>query len=92
MTPVPGAAGLSITRAEPNTAMTSCGIVLPMVGTRTKFFLASSDPLRIASTTSPALPSPTPTTPLPSPTTTSTANENLLPPLTTLDTRLTLTT
>ena len=50
--------------------------------------LARSTPLRIASGTSLALPKPNPTRPCPSPTTTTALKENLLPPLTTLATRL----
>ena len=37
---------------------TSCGIVVPTIGIRIRFFFASSTPLRIASGTSPALPRP----------------------------------
>src|SRR5450759_4047900 len=54
--------------------------------------LATSMPLRIASVTSRAFPMPAPTRPFMSPTTTSALNENLRPPLTTLDTRFTRTT
>src|SRR4051812_7599080 len=67
-------------------------MVWPWSGTRNRFFFAFSPPLRIASGTSLALPRPTPTLPLPSPTTTSAANEKRRPPLTTLATRLMLTT
>src|SRR5690606_31411308 len=70
ITPVPGAAGLSSTRAAPNLTSTSCGMVRPASGTRIMFFRAASAALRIESGTSAALPSPTPTRPLPSPTTT----------------------
>src|ERR671930_547997 len=67
-------------------------MVDPSSGTRKRFFLAFSPPLRIASGTSLALPSPTPTWPAPSPTTTNAAKENRRPPFTTLATRLMLTT
>src|SRR5688572_13437403 len=60
------------------------------MGTRIKLFLAISAPLRIASGTSLALPSPAPTRPWPSPTTTSALKLNRRPPLTTLATRLIL--
>ena len=55
-------------------------------------FLASSTPLRIASGTSPALPSPAPTCPCPSPTTTTALKLKRRPPLTTFATRLIWTT
>src|SRR5690606_14421470 len=61
-------------------------------GTFTKFFLASSMPLAIASCTSFDFPRPWPTTPLPSPTTTMAAKVNVRPPLVTLVTRLRCTT
>ena len=61
MTPVPCEAGLSITRLALNWTLISCGIVVPTIGILIRFFFASSTPLRIASGTSPALPSPTPT-------------------------------
>src|SRR5215470_9778623 len=67
-------------------------MVWPCRGTRKRFFLAFSPPLRIASGTSLALPRPTPTCPLPSPTTTSAEKLNRRPPFTTLATRLMLTT
>src|SRR5919197_3544594 len=67
-------------------------MVDPSSGTRKRFFLAFSPPLRMASGTSLALPSPTPTWPAPSPTTTSAAKEKRRPPFTTLATRLMLTT
>ena len=67
-------------------------MVVPTIGTRMMFFLASSTPLRIDSGTSPALPSPTPTWPAPSPTTTTALKLNRRPPLTTLATRLIWTT
>src|SRR3954469_10603659 len=56
------------------------------------FFFASSTPLRIASGTSPALPSPAPTWPWPSPTTTIALKLKRRPPLTTFATRLIWTT
>src|SRR5260370_1109485 len=92
MTPVPGAAGLSMMRADPSLRLTSCGIVVPTIGTVIMLRFATSMPLRIASVTSRALPIPAPTRPFMSPTTISALNENLRPPLTTLDTRLTRTT
>src|ERR1700680_1614651 len=67
-------------------------MVVPTMGTVIMCFLASSTPLRMASGTSPALPSPAPTRPEPSPTTTTALNEKRRPPLTTLATRLTWTT
>src|SRR6476469_7202773 len=67
-------------------------MVVPTMGTLIRCFLASSTPLRIASGTSPALPSPTPTWPAPSPTTTTALKLNRRPPLTTLATRLIWTT
>ena len=81
-----------ITLPAPNSPIISCGIVVPLSETLTRFFLASSIPLRIASGTSPALPRPNPTVPLPSPTTTSAANLNIRPPLTVLETRFIATT
>ena len=51
-TPAPSIAGFNNTRAPPNTDVTSCGIVVPTIGTSIKFFLASSTALRIASGTS----------------------------------------
>ena len=92
ITPVPGAAGLRSTTPAPNLPITSCGIVVPFRETLTRFFLASSIPLRIASGTSPDLPRPKPTVPLPSPTTTRAANLNIRPPLTVFETRLIATT
>src|SRR5438105_4183901 len=71
---------------------TSCGMVVPTIGIRMRFFFASSTPFRIASGTSPALPSPAPTWPAPSPTTTIALKLNRRPPLTTLATRLIWTT
>src|SRR6195256_803583 len=67
-------------------------MVVPTIGTVIMLRLATSMPLRIASVTSRALPMPAPTRPFLSPTTISALNENLRPPLTTLDTRLTRTT
>src|SRR3954467_3783176 len=55
-------------------------------------FFAASMPFLIAEGTSFALPTPNPTTPWPSPTTTSALKLRFLPPLTTLVTRLMLTT
>src|SRR5688572_9928903 len=92
MTPVPCEAGLSSTLEAPKACETSCGIVVPTMGTLIRFFFASSTPLRIASGTSPALPRPAPTWPAPSPTTTIALKLKRRPPLTTLATRLICTT
>ena len=67
-------------------------MVVPTIGTRMRFFFASSTPFRIDSGTSPALPRPTPTWPSPSPTTTTALKLNRRPPLTTFATRLIWTT
>src|SRR5262249_25475693 len=67
-------------------------IVPSTTGTATIVFLASSMPLRIASGTSLALPSPNPTWPLLSPTTTRALKLKRRPPFTTLATRLMWTT
>src|SRR5258708_13925825 len=67
-------------------------MVVPVTGMVIMLGLATSMPLRMASVTSFALPMPAPTRPFMSPTTISALNENLRPPLTTLDTRLTRTT
>src|SRR6478752_5233123 len=61
-------------------------------GTLKKLFLASSTPLAMAAGTSLALPYPTPTVPSPSPTTTRAVKLKRRPPLTTLATRLMVTT
>src|SRR5258706_523911 len=66
-------------------------MVFPASGTLNRFFFACSPPLRMASGTSFALPRPAPTCPCPSPTT-SGEKLNRRPPLTTLATRLMLTT
>src|SRR3954462_2796247 len=92
MTPVPSRAGLSSTQPAPKCPSTSCGMVWPASGTRNRFFLAFSPPLRMASGTSLALPRPTPTWPAPSPTTTRAEKLNRRPPFTTLATRLMFTT
>ena len=92
MTPVPCEAGLRRIRLAENSWRTSCGIVVPTIGTRMRFFFASSTPLRMDSGTSPALPSPTPTWPAPSPTTTTALKLKRRPPLTTFATRLIWTT
>src|SRR5665811_2524539 len=92
MTPVPCEAGLSSTLAAANSARTSCGMVVPTIGILMRFFFASSTPLRMASGTSPALPSPAPTCPWPSPTMTTAEKLKRRPPLTTLATRLIWTT
>src|ERR1700730_6265859 len=92
ITPVPGEAGLSSTLAAPDLKLTSCGMVVPTMGTVTMLRLAISTPLRMASGTSRALPRPAPTRPFMSPTTIRAEKENLRPPLTTLATRLRLTT
>ena len=62
MTPVP-ARRASAARWRREDRRTSCGIVVPTIGILMRFFLASSTPLRMASGTSPALPSPAPTWP-----------------------------
>src|SRR5687767_8835509 len=86
--PVPSGAGFSSTLPDPNRPVTWCGIVVPLSGTRIRFFLAASIPFLMADGTSFALPTPKPTTPWPSPTTTSALKLRFLPPLTTLVTRL----
>src|SRR3954463_15103239 len=92
MIPVPSGAGLSSTAPAPKVPTIRCGMVLPAVGTRIRFFFAASMPFLIADGTSFALPIPKPTTPWPSPTTTSALKLRFLPPLTTLVTRLICTT
>src|SRR3954463_1296182 len=92
MMPVPSGAGLSNTWPAPNRPSTGCGTVVPLSGTRISDFFAASIPFLIADGTSFALPTPNPTTPCPSPTTTSALKLRFLPPLTTLVTRLMLTT
>ena len=93
MIPVPSGAFLINTDALPNLPLKSCG-TLPFssIGTSTRFFSAASFPLRIASGISVALPRPAPTCPFLSPTTTNAVNLILRPPLTTLVTRLIVTT
>ena len=89
MIPVPSGAFLRRTVAPPNFPVKSCGTEqFASIGTSTKCFIASSFPLRIASGTSAALPTPAPTCPLPSPTTTKAAKRMLRPPFTTFVTRL----
>src|SRR6478609_1490024 len=56
ITPVPGAAGRSMTTPAAFSPWTGCGIVPWMRGTRKKCFFASSTPLAIAAGTSLALP------------------------------------
>src|SRR2546421_7441645 len=56
ITPVPGEAGLSRTRPEPNTPSTRWVMVEPCFGTLNRFFLARSTPFSIATGTSLALP------------------------------------
>src|SRR4051812_34904212 len=92
ITPVPALAGLSSTTPPASSPCTGCGIEAAMRGTLKKCFLASSTPLAMAAGTSLALPYPTPTVPSPSPTTTSAVKLNRRPPLTTLATRLMVTT
>src|SRR3954447_9422152 len=92
MIPVPSGAGFSRTLPAPNFPMMGCGTVVPCSGTRIRPFFAASMPFLIAEGTSFALPTPKPTTPCPSPTTTSALKLRFLPPLTTLVTRLMLTT
>src|SRR6188508_2668331 len=86
--PVPSGAGFSSTLPEPNRPTTWCGMVVPLSGTRIRFFFAASMPFLMADGTSFALPTPKPTTPWPSPTTTSALKLRFLPPLTTFVTRL----
>src|SRR5262245_6763721 len=89
MTPVPSLAGLSNTSPLPKRPRLWCGIVVPRVWMRRRFFLAASIPLRIAEGTSLALPIPYPTTfAAGSPTTTRAEKLIFLPPLTTFVTRL----
>src|SRR3989337_408430 len=92
MMPVPSGAGLRSTWPAPNRPSTGCGTVVPASGTRMSDFFAASMPFLIADGTSFALPTPKPTTPWPSPTTTRALKLRFLPPLTTLVTRLMLTT
>ncbi len=56
ITPVPGAAGFSSTRAASCSPRITCVIVEPASGTAKKFFFASSMPFWIAAGTSLALP------------------------------------
>src|SRR5437899_5179347 len=72
--------------------MISCGMVLSFRLTFVIWLLATSLPFRMASATSPALPSPTPTRPCLPPTTTRALKLKRLPPLTTLEERLMKTT
>jgi hypothetical protein len=76
----------------PNFIKTSCGIVPLIIWTLNIFFFAFSLALLTADGTSFALPKPIPTWPFPSPTATTELNLNLLPPVTTLATRLIVTT
>src|SRR5262245_2637868 len=88
MMPVPSGAGFSSTDPAPNRPSQGCGIVDPLIGTRTSAFLADSIAFLIADGTSFALPMPKPTTPWTSPTTTRALKLRFLPPLTTFVTRL----
>src|SRR5262245_39677333 len=92
MTPVPSDAGFSRTSPAPKRPVTSKGIVPSTRGTSSMLFLAFSMPLRIASGTSFALPSPNPTRPALSPTTTNALKLKRRPPFTTFATRLMCTT
>jgi hypothetical protein len=56
MTPVPGAAGFSITTPAPSSPTTPCGMVLPIMGTSNIAFFASSTPFWMAAGTSFAFP------------------------------------
>ena len=56
ITPVPGAAGFSSTTPAPASPITSCGIVVPIIGTSNMRLRASSTPLAMAAGTSLALP------------------------------------
>src|SRR5438445_4133231 len=51
MTPVPGAAGFSRTTPALSSATTSCGMVVPIIGTGNMAFLASSSPFWMAAVT-----------------------------------------
>src|SRR5579884_2108159 len=93
ITPVPSGAGFSRTRPLPKRPRTGCRMVVSSTLTLRKFFFAASMPFLMAEGTSFALPVPKPTTLAPgSPTTTSAEKLIFLPPLTTLVTRLMLTT
>src|SRR5450631_1950468 len=92
ITPVPGAAGRSRTTPAAASPWTGCGMVPWIRGTLKNSFLASSTPLAMAAGTSLALPYPTPKVPSPSPTTTNAVKLKRRPPLTTLETRLIVTT
>ena len=93
MIPVPSGAFFNRTEAEPNLPIKSCVILIfSSVATETRFLIASSFPLRIASGISVAFPRPAPTWPFMSPTTTKAVKRMLRPPLTTLVTRLMVTT
>src|SRR4029077_10000863 len=80
------------TLPAPNLPRIGWGIVVPLSGTRIRFFFAASMPFLIAEAPSFAFRTPRPTTPWPSPTTTSALKLRFLPPLTTLVTRLICTT
>ena len=58
ITPVPAEAGFKNTRAPPYLPFCSCGKVPFLIGIRTRFFLASSTALEIASATSLDFPRP----------------------------------
>jgi hypothetical protein len=92
ITPVPSEAGFMNTLPAPERPSTWCVIVVRYLGTRNRFFLASSTAFWIATGTSLAFPCPTPTVSTSLPTTTSAENEKRRPPLTTFATRLTCTT
>src|SRR5690606_1486150 len=92
ITPVPGDAGRRNTTPAAASPWTTWGMVPWMRGTRKKLRFASSTPFEIAAGTSFALPYPTPTLPSPSPTTTRAVKLKRRPPLTTLETRLIVTT
>ena len=92
ITPVPAGAGFKNTLPAPQTPVIWWGIVVSMIGTLIKFFLASSTALLIASGTSIAFPVPRPTRPFLSPTTTTALKRYLRPPFTTFVTWLMLTT
>ena len=92
MTPVPSEAGFSRTLPAPERPVTWWVIVVRYLGTRKRFFLASSTAFWMATGTSLAFPWPTPTVSTSLPTTTRAENEKRRPPLTTFATRLTWTT
>mmetsp|Transcript_2405 Transcript_2405/g.4020 ORF Transcript_2405/g.4020 Transcript_2405/m.4020 type:complete len:204 (+) Transcript_2405:369-980(+) len=94
ITPVPSAAGRSITVAPPLRSWMRCVRVLAFLVSSTLMhsFFACAEAFCTALITSLALAQPMPTVPLPSPTTTTALKAICLPPFTTLVTRRTCTT